>query len=403
MPDSPSIRQAGAVQGWVLVAAAWLSVMANQVLGPVLPGMTAYFHDQPRVDLLISLTATLPSLFIALLAAPFGVLGDRAGHKRVLFGATLFYGLAGTAPLWLPTLPQIVVSRSLVGIAEAAIMTCSTTLLISHFHGAARGRYLALQTGTAPIVAVIVTLLGGALGNASWRNPFLIYGFAFLLIPLTGLLVWEPPRVTRGADAHATTVVRAGDTESFGWGRFALRCAVSGFAMLSFLVTAIQTSFLVSERGLTAPGLIGRWVAISMLVNPIGAALFAALRWRSVTRLAVSFGLMGAGFAVMAHSGTWQAAIAGAAIANLGAGMILPTIADWTLGFLPGELRGRGSGLWFSSVFLGQFLSPLAVLGLRGLTGGLSSAIAVFAMACLLAAVLAAGAALRRRPAAGAR
>jgi MFS family permease len=62
----------------------------------------------------------------------------------VLFWATVVYGAFGTAPVWLNTLPQIVVSRGLVGVAEAAIMTCSTTLIGDYFTAERRGRYLAL-------------------------------------------------------------------------------------------------------------------------------------------------------------------------------------------------------------------------------------------------------------------
>ena len=166
------VRTATPLLGWVLIAASWLSVMANQVIAPVLPSMRAYFAGAAHLDVLIAATATGPSLFIALLSAAFGVLGDRVGHKRVLFAMTLVYGVVGTAPLWLATLPGIVISRALVGVAEAAVMTCSTALIIGHYAGASRGRYLALQTGSAPVVAIIVTLLGGALGAASWRYPF---------------------------------------------------------------------------------------------------------------------------------------------------------------------------------------------------------------------------------------
>jgi hypothetical protein len=49
---------------------------------------------------------------------------------------------------------------------------------------------------------------------------------------------------------------------------------------------------------------------------------------------------------------------------------------------LPARLRGSGTGLWMGASFLGQFLSPLVVLGLRGLTGSLSKAILVSAIAC---------------------
>ena len=383
-------RAAGPVQGWVLVAAAWLAVMANQVIAPVLPTMRQFFGAEPRVDVLISLTATLPALFVAALAALFGLLGDRVGHKRVLFGATLLYGVVGTAPTWLATLPGIVVSRALVGVAEAAIMTCSTALIVAHFVGRSRERYLALQTGTAPIIAVIVTILGGALGESSWRYPFFIYGFAFVLIPLTGLLVREAARgqAAPGAMSGASAVAATG-AAPFRWGTLLWRCCVSTFAMSAFLVTAIQTSFVLTERGLTSPASIGFWTSGAMLANPVGALIFGLLPWRSVPKLALSFGLMCAGLCVMALLPHWQSAIVGATIANLGAGMILPTLITWTLSDLPDAQRGQGTGVWMSATFLGQFLSPLSILGLKTLGVDLSGAILAYALACGAAALIA--------------
>ncbi|MFT3905374.1 MAG: hypothetical protein QM718_03615 [Steroidobacteraceae bacterium] len=41
---------AGPVQGWVLVSAAWLAVMANQVLASVLPSMRDHFSGIEGVD-----------------------------------------------------------------------------------------------------------------------------------------------------------------------------------------------------------------------------------------------------------------------------------------------------------------------------------------------------------------
>jgi sugar phosphate permease len=85
----------------------------------------------------------------------------------------------------------------------------------------------------------------------------------------------------------------------------------------------------------------------------------------------------------------WHSAVLGAVIANYGAGMILPTLITWAIATLPAAQRGTGTGLWMAASFLGQFLSPLVVLGLRQLTGSLSGAILVYALACALSALTA--------------
>jgi MFS family permease len=392
-------RAAGPLLGWVLISVSWLAVMANQVIAPVLPRMQAHFTGTPHVDVLIAAAATGPALFIAGLAWLFGILGDRVGHKQVLFAATLLYGIVGTAPVWLATLPGIVVSRALVGVAEAGIMTCSTALIIAHFAGESRGRYLALQTGSAPVVAIIVTLLSGALGAASWRNPFYMYGFAFLLIPLTAYMVWEPAHAREVAVAAPAAGTPATTPVEFRWGVLAWRCTVSSFGMATFLVTAIQTSFLLTERGLSSPAAIGNWMACSMLANPVGALAFGLLGWRLVPKLGLSFALMAAGQLVMALVPQWPTTVMGATLANLGAGMILPAMITWTLSDVPDAHRGRCTGLWMSAAFLGQFLSPQSIVGLKFLMGSLGGAILVYALAGAAAAVIAIVAAVRTRAA----
>jgi MFS family permease len=389
-----------AFQGWILVSAAWLSTMANQVVSPILPRMTQHFSNLPSVDLLISLAATLPALFVAILAIPAGILADRFGHKRLLFSTVLIYGLVGTAPLWLKTLQQIVISRAFVGIAEAAIMTCSTALIGAYFIGSRRERYLALQTGTAPIVAIICTWLGGTLGEANWRNAYMIYFFAFLLIPLTGFFIKEPSVMPHGDSAPAQSSEKTSEHFSWSilmqnWGKLIGICLITVFAMTAFLVTIIQLSFVLTERGVDSPLLIGRWASIAMFANPLGALLFTLIPWRPVPKLSLAFFLFSCGFFIISISSAWQPAIAGAIIANLGAGMILPTLITWALTTISPEQRGTGTGAWQAANFLGQFLSPLIVLALKRTTGSLSSAILVYAIVCCVFGFIALAGAIR--------
>lgn len=385
MAGEPSARIAGPVQGWILVTSGWLSVMANQVLAPMLPTMTAIFRSQPHVQLLISLTATGPALFVALLALPFGFLADGWGRKRLLVSANLVYGLAGIAPFWLSNLGEIVITRFAVGIAEAAVMTCGAALIGDFFSGRSRERYFALLTGTAPIVSSVVTLLGGSLGRASWHAPFLIYGFPFVLIPLIGLFLWEP---RQAADCAKTPSVSQ-KGQLIPWGVVFWRCCVTIFGMSAFLVTAIQGSFLLDERGVTSPAMIGLLMGAVMLSNPVGALMFSVLKLESNARLAVSFGLLAFGHCIMALSTTWPGVIAGATVANLGAGFILPTLLTWTLAGLGSRQRTITTGAWMSACFLGQFLSPLSIMGLQSVAKSLSMSILVYAAASGIAAACA--------------
>jgi MFS family permease len=381
------VKEAGLLQGWVLVSVAWLAVMANMVLSPILPKMRDHFSHLESIDLLISLAATLPALFVALFAIPAGILADRIGRKKLLLLAVLLYGVAGTAPVWLGTLPQIIVSRAFVGLMEAVLMTVGTAMIGDYFSGTRRERFLAAQTGSSTIVATILLLISGLLGGLSWRYPYFIYAFAFLLIPMVGFFLWEPE--IKASTTSAATCREAGPRQPFSfscfiadWWQLGGICLITVFGMTAFLVTVIQLPFLLTERGMASPAFIGKCATVATLATPVGAILFSILPWRILVKLATSLFLLGIGFAIMGLSTTWQVATGGATVANLGAGMILPTMITWALSTLAPQKRGKGTGAWQAASFLGQFLSPLAVLALKRLTGSLSSAIVVYAVAC---------------------
>jgi MFS family permease len=212
---------------------------------------------------------------------------------------------------------------------------------------------------------------------------------------LTALLLREVRVPRTGSESN----VAAAPDSPFRWGKLIWICAVTLFAMSAFLVTVVQTGFLLTERGVNAPQRIGLYQGIASLANPAGALLFGLLPARTLAKLTLAFTLLSMGFFTIALLPDWRSVVVGAAIANLGAGIILPTLITWAISMLPARLRGSGTGLWMAASFLGQFLSPLAVLGLRDLTGSLSKAILVYAIACGFSAIAALAARRRSRPA----
>lgn len=380
-----SVRRAGFAQGILLVACSWLGVIASgALLGPVIPTIVKSFGGGTAVDYAVAAIVGMPPLFVALFSWPMGMLADRLGPRRVLLGATLLYGAVGLAPYFLSDLSSIVWTRRAVGIAEGAVMTCSYALIGAYYTGKARERWYALTTGTAPVMALVAIALGGGLGESNWHNVFLVYLFAFVLFLGSALLLWEPAREAPSVSAAPGI---AGE-RAFSGSRFVGICVLSIFVMTAFLITVIQTGTLMTERGVVSPAVIGRWQALASLANPAGALAFMALRWRFQGKLALSFLLMSAGFAVIGLRSDWQSVIWGATLANLGCGMILPTVVSWGLEGAPTAIRGRVAGILMACNFFGQFLSPYIMVYLKGALGGLSGAVACYAAACAVGAVL---------------
>jgi MFS family permease len=133
--DPTTGRPAGRPQALVLLLSSCLAVLGAVLLAPVLPRIQDAFADTPGVEALTPIVLTAPALVIGLTAPFAGRVLDRVGRTRLLVAALVVYAVVGTAPVWLPSLQLIVASRVLVGLTEAVIMTCCTTLLADYFHG----------------------------------------------------------------------------------------------------------------------------------------------------------------------------------------------------------------------------------------------------------------------------
>ena len=153
-------------------------------------------------------------------------------------------------------------------------------------------------------------------------------------------------------------------------------------------MVVVQLSYLLTERGFASPRLIGIAGAIAGLAMPCGVGMFRWIRASHPFKLALSFALSAAGFAVLVFAHDYVSAVAGAALNEVGSGLVLPTLLSWALAGLPGHVRGRGTGAWQACFFFGQFISPVAIIGLERLTGSVDHAVLTYACVCALAACI---------------
>jgi len=372
-------RPAGRLEAVILLLSSCLSVLGAVLLAPVLPRIQDAFADTSGVATLTPVVLTAPALVIGLTATVAGRIVDRVGRKRLLAGALVVYAFVGTAPLWLPSLRLIVVSRILVGLTEAAIMTCCTTLLADYFHGHQRERYFGLQVVYTTIAATVFFAVGGALGSHSWRTPFWLYAVSLPLALLTARFVWQPaPRRTAATRA----------LPRLPWRQLYAPVGVTLLGGLIFYVLIVELSFKLDSIGVTSTATIGAASAVGSLGTAIGAFLFGRLAPQGPKfTVPLAFGLSGVGLVGLALSSTVPAVVMFAVLTGFGNGLLLPALLTWALGSLTFEQRGRATGVWTSALFLGQFVCPLVILAVSGALGGLGSALMVLGAVALAAAV----------------
>jgi len=390
--NSHSIRQAGSKQGFVIQIASSLTIMGAVMVAPMLPKLGAEFGPaSPQAADLVPLVATGPALAIALFAPIAGFLADRFGRKNLLIVGSLLYALFGFLPAMLTDLNSILLARLAFGCAEAIIMTACTTLIADYWSGEERSKYINRQVVTIGIVGSLFFVIGGVAGETSWRYPFYLYLLPLLFLPILIRALWEPAR----------RIEREVDAETFPRGEI-LRTVAGAYVLIfmgmvaNFVVPVMAPGLLVA-LGFTSSSLIGLCTGLGLL-----ATLAGSITWPFARRIlgvagvnALLLALVALGLWLLTNAASYAAVMVAVAVHGFGAGFLVPNSMLPLLRKLPARFRARGVGGFTSSLYLGQFASPLIIMGLAqnfgGMPQGIGGAINLWAGIILIQAVIWAG------------
>lgn len=371
-------RSAGMPQSILLLLGSCLPVLGAVLLAPVLPRMQAHFADTASAAVLVPVALTLPALMVALIAPFAGIIVDRVGRKPLLLMAMLLYTVCGTLPLWLESLQAIVISRAGIGLAEAGIMTCCTTLMGDYYRGGRRERLFALQMVVTSLSAALFMGVGGYLGQDSWRTPFTLYAVGLVFLPLMAFWLWEPAS-QKGCEQGGAPMPWPGLRPLLG---------LALLAGLSLFIVPVQAGYLLNLLGVDSPQQIGMTMGGNQLGVVLGALSFRLIgSTRPARLLLLAFALAGIGGLLMAAAGSHRTLSMAVFINGLGIGLMLPTLITRIMALVDFNQRGRASGFFTAAIFAGEFISPLVVLMMtHGVSSALPTAVAVIGgLQCVIA------------------
>ena len=187
MTDRTSpFRQPRAV--WAVAFACVVSFMGIGLVDPILASLRDKLHASPaQVELLF--TSYLVVTAVAMLVT--GWVSSRIGAKRTLIASLVLIVVFAAAAGSSDTINGIVGFRAGWGLGNALFIATSLAVIVASASGGFAGAIVLYETALGVGIA-LGPLLGGALGQVSWRGPF--FGVSVLMaIALIATLVLLPP------------------------------------------------------------------------------------------------------------------------------------------------------------------------------------------------------------------
>jgi ACDE family multidrug resistance protein len=261
-----------------------VSFMGIGLVDPILPAISQKLHASPsQVTLLF--TSYLEVTAVAMLVTNW--VSSRIGAKRTLIAGLILIVVFALLAGWASGINGIVGFRAGWGVGNALFIATSLAVIVASASGGFAGAIVLYETALGLGIAV-GPLLGGLLGQVSWRGPFLgvsalmaiaLVATIILVEPLpkparkTGLM--EPLRALR----HRGLLIMSLTALCYNWGFF----TILGYAPFPMGLSPIKLGLVFTGWGVLvaifavfgAPWLNARLgIAKTMYVN---LACFAAV------------------------------------------------------------------------------------------------------------------------------
>ncbi len=228
-----------------------VSFMGIGLVDPILPAISHELHASPS-EVTLLFTSYLVVTAVAMLITNW--VSSRLGAKKTLIAGLIlivvFSALAGASP----TISQIIGFRAGWGVGNALFIATSLAVIVASASGGFAGAIVLYETALGIGIA-IGPLLGGTLGEISWRGPF--YGVAVLMaiaLIATVVLVEPTPKPARktGLSAplralkHRGLLTMSLTALCYNWGFF----TVLGYAPFPMALSPIRLGLVFTGWGI---------------------------------------------------------------------------------------------------------------------------------------------------------
>ena len=328
-----------------------LSALCLTAINSVLPSIERELATGPDDAVLVKQLLGAVALAMAAGAPLGGYLADKIGLRRTLFIAATVYTVAGTAGLYLSSLPLLLVSRLLLGLAAAAIQVLGLTMVNTQLSGNTRARWMGLHVSVAIFGTLFIHPLAGQLGEISWRLPFALYGggAALLVGLLFGRKSAEAAPIAK-IDTDAAAPAGPGIISWFPWHYLVLSFTIGA---MTFLPT-VSVPFQLREQVGASPATISYVLLGASVLGMIMAYFYGRARQFLSAHAAflLGFGVAGTGALIASSASTFPGVLLGIGLHGLGVAWFVPNIMTAIGSKVNKDQQGRAAGLVKAAHFL---------------------------------------------------
>ena len=338
------------------------------------------------------LMSTVFTFGMALAGLPTGYLMARYSRKTVMQIGIFIYSVGTIVTVFAVTSADMLLYRAITGIGEAMQLTALLAIFANYF-----SRFKAAAVGCLNIAYALGAVIGPTLGTkllvtyATWHAPMIAFGVIGLVMMIVVALIVRPAFSEALPPQRPSTAATIGGSPTL-WNTNTIVLTSLGilFGLALYGYLGMYPTFLREELHFAPPevGRIMSLYGLGALVSIISGWLGDRYSARRV--LPISFGLA-AMIAIAMFDGPRDflpQALLSCALGMAFSGTIFVNLAGYAVKSVAGDLAGRASGIFVTSLYAAATIAGYLIGWLVSLFGWTQAGNAQLVALCLIGALL---------------
>lgn len=331
-----------------ILSISMITVMAGAAVSPALGNISNAFPDADTN--LIKMILTIPALFIIVFSLLSGKLTSLFTKKQILITGILIYIIGGIGPVLVNTLNQLIIFRAILGIGCGLIMPISQSLISDFFTDDERTMMTGYSSAASNLMGIISSIVVGGLSSIGWKYGFYIYLIALIVLILNIIVL--PKQQNQKKHNVKNNINKK------------VYFLAVGMCLITIAFYAVPTNialFMKSEH-IGESSSAGLAIALFTLGGFIaGISLSKITKTFKTFTIPLGIGIMCAGYVLLFYAQNLYILLASVTLVGFAFGIIYPLIFLNTTSISDKASNSIAISIVSSSMFLGQFLSPIVL------------------------------------------